>query len=122
MAKRDKLSDDAIQAFLLGHPGWTVRDTTVPSMSGDPARPSGAESAGPRALSRSFSFNDYASGIAFVVRLAFAAERRDHHPDLAVHWGKVRVDWSTHDAGGITEVDAEMAGVTETLYKGEEPR
>jgi 4a-hydroxytetrahydrobiopterin dehydratase len=115
MAKRDKLSDEAIKMFLSAHPGWTVREMAPPSTTG-------AETTGPLTLSRSLSFSDYASGIAFVVRLAFAAERRDHHPDLHVHWGKVRVDWSTHDAGGITEVDTEMAVVTDALYKGEEPR
>jgi 4a-hydroxytetrahydrobiopterin dehydratase len=102
MAKRDRLSDDAMTTFLSAHPGWAATDNA------------------PWALTRTFSFSDYASGIAFVVRVARAADERDHHPDLHVSWGKVRVDWSTHDAGGITGVDAEMAEVTERLYKNEE--
>ena len=94
---RAKLSDEAVSAFLSAHPGW--------SRLGEPA------------LSKTFSFRDYAAGIAFVVRLAFAAEKRDHHPDLHVHWGRVRVDWSTHDAGGITAVDIEMAETADRIYQ-----
>jgi 4a-hydroxytetrahydrobiopterin dehydratase len=97
MGKRDKLSDEAIEAFLGAHPGWS------------------REAGGPSALARTFSFQDYAAGIAFVVRLGFAAEANDHHPDLYVGWRRVRVVWSTHDAGGITALDADMAERTDTL-------
>jgi 4a-hydroxytetrahydrobiopterin dehydratase len=99
MANRDKLPDEALSAFLSAHPGWSRLDEPGP------------------ALSKTFSFKDYAAGIAFVVRLAFAAEKRDHHPDLRVHWGRVRVDWSTHDAGGITAVDTEMAETADQIYQ-----
>ncbi len=64
---------------------------------------------------RTFSFDSYAAGIAFVVRLGFAAEARDHHPDLHVGFRKVKVAWSTHDAGGITALDTEMAARAEAL-------
>ena len=96
MAKRDKLGQSDIQAFLAAHPGWET--------AGD-------------ALARTFAFDRYPAGIAFAVEVAFAAEKRDHHPDLTVQWGKVRVVWSTHDAGGLTQVDLEMAELTEQLYK-----
>lgn len=96
MSKRDKLSSEGIAAFLTGHSEWTNEGG---------------------AIARTFAFEDYASAVAFAVRVAFAAEKRDHHPDLHVSWGKVRVQWSTHDAGGVTEVDTEMAEVTEKVYK-----
>jgi 4a-hydroxytetrahydrobiopterin dehydratase len=96
MSKREKLSDEAIGAFLGAHPGWE--------------RAEGA-------LARTFAFDSYAAGIAFVVRVGFAAEARDHHPDLAVGWRKVRVAWSTHDAGGVTALDTEMAELTEQLAR-----
>jgi 4a-hydroxytetrahydrobiopterin dehydratase len=92
MAKREKLSDGDISLFLEKNPGWE-------------RSPSGA-------LERTFSFDDYAAGIGFAVRLGFAAERRDHHPDMHIGWRKVRVSWSTHDAGGITALDTEMAELT----------
>ncbi|MCK6589790.1 MAG: 4a-hydroxytetrahydrobiopterin dehydratase [Polyangiaceae bacterium] len=99
MAKRDKLLDEAVQEFLSANAGWSRIDEPSP------------------ALTKTFLFKDYASGVAFVVRLAFAAEKHDHHPDLHVHWGRVRVDWSTHDAGGITSLDIQMAAVTEQIYQ-----
>jgi 4a-hydroxytetrahydrobiopterin dehydratase len=99
MSKRQKLSDEAIAAFVGSHPGWE------------------RAAAPPEALVRTFAFDDYAAGIAFVVRVGFAAEARDHHPDLLVGWRRVRVAWSTHDAGGITALDAEMAERTDALAR-----
>jgi 4a-hydroxytetrahydrobiopterin dehydratase len=96
MSKREKLSDEAIGTFLGAHPGWE--------------REGGA-------LARTFAFDSYAAGIAFVVRVGFAAEARDHHPDLSVGWRKVKVAWSTHDAGGVTALDTEMAEHTEPLAR-----
>ena len=97
MSKQDRLSDEAVQAFLAGHPGWEQA------------------AGGVSALSRSFRFDDYAAGIAFVVRLGFAAEAKDHHPDLHVGWRRVQVVWSTHVAGGITALDLEMAERSDAL-------
>lgn len=97
MSKREKLSEEATAAFVAAHAGWQ-------------------ESGG--SLAKTYAFDDYAAGIAFVVRVGFAAEKRDHHPDLAVGWCKVRVSWSTHDSGGITDLDAEMAEVSDRLHKG----
>ena len=68
MGKREKLSEEAVGAFVAAHPGW---DGHV-----DPSGESGA-----RVLPRTFAFDSYAAGIAFVVRLGFAAEARDHHPN-----------------------------------------
>lgn len=96
MSTRERLSDDVIGAFLSSHPGW--------ERSGD-------------GLARTFDFDAYAAGIAFAVRVGFAAEARDHHPDLHVGWRRVRVVWSTHDAGGITAVDVEMAERTDALAR-----
>lgn len=96
MSRPKKLSDDEIGAFLGAHAGW--------AREGD-------------ALTRTFSFGDYAAGIAFVVRVGFAAEARDHHPDLAVGYARVKVSWTTHDAGGISSLDAEMAERTDAIAR-----
>ena len=58
-----------------------------------------------RALVRTFTFPDYHRTMAFVNALAWIAHREDHHPDLSVHYGRVVVRFSTHDAGGLTEND-----------------
>ena len=56
-------------------------------------------------------FKDFAEAIAFVNRVAEAAEEANHHPDILVHgWNKVRLSLTNHSAGGLTEVDFEMAG------------
>jgi 4a-hydroxytetrahydrobiopterin dehydratase len=101
MTKRQKLSDEAVGAFLDNHRGW--ERATNPD--------------GTAALARTFAFPDYAAGIAFVVGVGFAAEARDHHPDIHVGWRRVRVVWSTHDAGGITAFDLELAERTDALAR-----
>lgn len=68
-----------------------------------------------RRLRRKFSFADYYHTIAFVNALAWMANRQDHHPDLSVHYGHVVVDWSTHDAGGVTQNDCICAAKTDQL-------
>jgi 4a-hydroxytetrahydrobiopterin dehydratase len=57
------------------------------------------------AITREFTFAGFPEAVAFVVRLAFAAEAVDHHPDLLINYKRVRVTYSTHSAGGLTEKD-----------------
>ncbi len=59
---------------------------------------------------RDWTSGDFAEAIAFVVRIADAAEEANHHPDILVHgWNKVRLSLTNHSAGGLTDVDFEMA-------------
>lgn len=58
-----------------------------------------------KAIARTFTFPSFPDAIAFVTRLAFEAERADHHPDLLVSYRNVLVTWSTHSEGGVTEKD-----------------
>jgi 4a-hydroxytetrahydrobiopterin dehydratase len=67
------------------------------------------------ALQREFRFNDFAHAIDFVNRVAEIAEEANHHPDIAVHWNRVTLRWSTHTAGAITDRDIELAGRTNDL-------
>lgn len=57
----------------------------------------------------------FAAAIAFVVRVGFLAEAANHHPDLDVRWRTVRVALTTHDAGGLTQRDLDLAAQIETL-------
>jgi 4a-hydroxytetrahydrobiopterin dehydratase len=60
---------------------------------------------------RNFKFDDFAAAIAFVNRVAEAAEEANHHPDILVHgWNNVRLALSTHSEGGLTANDFDMAG------------
>jgi len=60
-------------------------------------------------LHRAFTFADFSEAFAFMARAALAAEKLNHHPDWSNAWNKVTVDLSTHDAGGITELDFKLA-------------
>jgi 4a-hydroxytetrahydrobiopterin dehydratase len=95
MARPSKLDDAAIQAWLTTHASW--------ERQGD-------------SLARTFKFRDFGEAMAFVVRVAMLAERRDHHPDVELGWGRARIVWSTHDAGGITHLDLEQSEATEQLF------
>jgi 4a-hydroxytetrahydrobiopterin dehydratase len=92
-----KLSTQDITERLGALPGWTVQ--------GD-------------ALTRQFTFATYPDGIAFVVRLAFAAQEKDHHPDLVVGYRKVTVAWSSHSEGGITDKDFDGARQSDAIARG----
>jgi 4a-hydroxytetrahydrobiopterin dehydratase len=60
---------------------------------------------------RDFKFDDFAGAMAFVNRVAEAAEDANHHPDILVHgWNKVHLSLATHSEGGLTAADFEMAG------------
>jgi 4a-hydroxytetrahydrobiopterin dehydratase len=63
------------------------------------------------AIVRDLRFPDFAAAMAYVNRVAEVAEAANHHPDVLVHgWNNVRLTLSTHDAGGLTQADVEMAG------------
>src|SRR2546429_107335 len=89
-----KLSDAEIEEGLARLPGW--------SRDGD-------------AITKEFKFEGFGGAIAFVVAVAFRAEKADHHPDLDIRYNKVRVALSTHSEGGITGKDVALAGEAESL-------
>jgi 4a-hydroxytetrahydrobiopterin dehydratase len=61
-------------------------------------------------LEKSFKFRDFSEAFAFMVRVALIAEKMNHHPDWSNVYNRVQVVLSTHDAGGVTKNDVEMAG------------
>jgi 4a-hydroxytetrahydrobiopterin dehydratase len=65
---------------------------------------------------RDLQFEDFAHAIAFVDRVAGAAESANHHPDILVHgWNKVRLTLSTHSEGGLTDADFALAARLDAL-------
>lgn len=66
-------------------------------------------------IEKTFRFGDYYRTMAFVNAVAAIAHREDHHPDLAVHYDRCTVAWSTHSAGGVTLNDCICAANVETL-------
>ena len=60
-------------------------------------------------IEKTFECPSFAAAIAFVVRIGFLAEAVDHHPDLDIRWRRVRVVLTTHDSGGLTAKDLDLA-------------
>ena len=94
---RTKLSDVEIQRALGSLPGWTRRGDT---------------------LAKTYSFARFADGIAFVQRVAAAADAMDHHPAIDIRYTKVTCTLSTHSAGGITQLDLDLAQQVESAGQG----
>lgn len=62
-----------------------------------------------RALRKSYKFKDHITAMGFLTRVAMAAETMDHHPDARIVYNTVDLTLSTHSAGGVTRLDAELA-------------
>ena len=70
------------------------------------------------AIQRQFTLRDFAEAISFVVRLGFAAEAADHHPDILINYKRVTLTFSTHSAGGLTDKDFVGAETATRLAAG----
>jgi 4a-hydroxytetrahydrobiopterin dehydratase len=68
-----------------------------------------AEAAGRDAISKTFTFKDFNQAFGFMTRAALVAEKMDHHPEWFNVYKKVEVTLSTHDAGGVTDLDVKLA-------------
>ena len=68
-----------------------------------------AEVAGRDAISKTFTFKDFNQAFGFMTRAALVAEKMDHHPEWSNVYKTVAVTLSTHDAGGVTELDIKLA-------------
>ena len=66
-------------------------------------------------LTQTFSFKDFLAALAFVNRLGEQAEKAGHHPDIDIRYNKVRLGLVTHDAGGLTAKDFDLAAVIDRL-------
>ena len=64
---------------------------------------------GEKALKRSFKFKDFSEAFGFMARVALLADKADHHPDWSNSYNKVEIVLSTHDAGGLTQKDVDLA-------------
>lgn len=96
MAARDRLSDDAVTEAVSNLDGW-ARD-------GDQ-------------IVREFEFADFVEAFGFLARVAVLQERANHHAETWGVYNKVRLTLSTHDAGGITQKDIDLAGEIDALLK-----
>jgi 4a-hydroxytetrahydrobiopterin dehydratase len=85
-----RLSAEARRAALAELPGWS-------------------ETTGREAIARTFIFTDFSEAFGFMTRVALIAEKKDHHPEWKNVYKTVEVVLATHDAGGVTRLDIELA-------------
>jgi 4a-hydroxytetrahydrobiopterin dehydratase len=67
------------------------------------------------AISRAYKFKDFPAAVAFVNKVAAAAEKAWHHPDIDIRWNQVTLTLTTHDAGGLTKKDFALAAQFDAL-------
>ncbi len=93
-----RLSDDDITTALALRPGWGLGDGM---------------------LVKAYVFPEgFLPAVAFVDRVALAAEAADHHPDIDIRWNTVTLRLVTHDQGGITDKDTSLAAECDRLAVG----
>jgi 4a-hydroxytetrahydrobiopterin dehydratase len=66
-------------------------------------------------LTRTFTFKDFSAALAFVNRVGEQAEQAGHHPDIDIRYNRVRLGLVSHDAGGLTAKDFELAAAVDRL-------
>ena len=97
MPRPPKLSPEELTAALADLPLW----------SGDTA-----------GLRRSVELPTFADAVAAIVRIGFVAEQLDHHPDVDLRWRRLDVTLVSHSAGGVSELDLQLARRVDELYPG----
>ncbi|MGJ4953784.1 4a-hydroxytetrahydrobiopterin dehydratase [Bradyrhizobium sp. HKCCYLS20291] len=92
----ERLANEARASALKELPGWSELD-------------------GREAITRSFSFRDFNEAFGFMTRVALVAEKLDHHPEWRNVYRTVDVVLTTHDAGGVTTRDIELAKAMDAI-------
>lgn len=85
-----RLGETEIRVALAGLDGWVLAEDGA-------------------AIRRRLEFDDFKAAFAFMTRVALKAEAMDHHPDWSNVYGRVDITLTTHDAGGLTSRDLELA-------------
>ena len=89
-----RLSSEKISEELKNLPGWTIKEEK---------------------LHKDFEFEDFNQAFGFMTRAAMNIEKMNHHPEWFNVYNRITVDLTTHDAGGITENDIELAKILNSL-------
>ena len=89
-----KLSESIIEEKLKNLPGWSVKNDK---------------------LYKEFQFNDFNQAFGFMTRAAMEIEKMNHHPEWFNVYNRITVELTTHDAGGITDNDVNLARILNSL-------
>ena len=88
------LNIDSVEESLMSLEGWVFEDNTI---------------------YKEYTFENYMDSIRFIQDLAKEAEKENHHPDMIVGWCRIKVSFTSHDKGGVTEKCIAMARVSEKI-------
>jgi 4a-hydroxytetrahydrobiopterin dehydratase len=91
---RKKLSDEEIETAMAELNDWKIQGVN---------------------LKKRFEFENFAKALSFVNQIGAIAEQRDHHPDISFGWGYAEFSITTHDTGGLTQNDFDLAAAIENL-------
>jgi 4a-hydroxytetrahydrobiopterin dehydratase len=94
----EQLSQAEREDALEGLPEWDYQD-------------------GRDAITRRFTFDDFSQAFAFMTQVALLAEKSDHHPEWSNVWNRVDILLTTHDAGGLSGRDIDMAQAIDALIE-----
>ena len=97
MQALQRMSEDEIKPYLQSLPLWAL-DTQL------------------KTLSREFRFSDFGQAFIFMTQVAEVAESHNHHPEWRNVYNKVWVTWTTHDVGGLSLKDIQMAKICDQLF------
>jgi len=89
-----RLTDAQLQSALAQLPGWSLQEAK---------------------LHREYKFADFADAIGFITTAAIGIEKMNHHPEWFNVYNRVRIDLTTHDSGGITQKDVDLAQMLEKI-------
>ena len=92
-----QLTEEERDRALSGLPEWQLRDDKL-------------------AIVRRFKFADFSQAFAFMTRVALIAEKRDHHPEWSNVYNRVEITLTTHDAGGLSQRDVDMAAAIDGFF------
>lgn len=87
----EKIDRETVRNKIKDLPGWVLLDDKD-------------------AIAKTYRFKDFSAAFAFMTRCALAAEKMNHHPEWFNVYNRVEVTLNTHDAGGVTALDLDLAG------------
>ncbi|MCQ4343696.1 MAG: 4a-hydroxytetrahydrobiopterin dehydratase [Sulfolobales archaeon] len=91
-----RLSEDQLARELASMKGWERRDNSI---------------------RKTFAFKDFKESVEFLGMIRPIADAMNHHPDVCVKYNRVEVELTTHDEGGVTEKDVQLARKIDEIYK-----
>jgi 4a-hydroxytetrahydrobiopterin dehydratase len=92
----ERLNEERVASLLAAHPDWTRTGDGI-------------------GIERTFRFADFVAAFGFMTRVALLAEKADHHPEWSNVYNRVTIVLTTHDAGGLSQRDADMAVAIDRL-------